>query len=197
MKRFCTILMLAALILAGCSRPATQSSFSPIDRALAAETRTALPSTLGPTSTPVTEATDAHPSTTLVPLEPLDFSTLPAQLPAAAKGYELYSWQSGSNWNYTLITGTDRTKSMDEIMAPASSVSSDGFVKLSVSSLADLERLLTRLPAGTELTWGGIDLGGEVPTGTAYLTFPPQSILDEVSAFCNKQQLKLTSLKSQ
>jgi len=196
------IFCLAALLLSACERPATQSSWSPIDQAWAAETQTALPPTLGLTPTPVLTAIPIATATamsqvTLQPLAPIDFGALPAELPASLKGYELYSWPNGADWNFTLITGTDRTKSMDEIMAPASSVSDGGYVKLSVGSVSDLERLLARLPAGSSILWGGIDLGGEVPSDMVYLTFPPQSMMDEVAAYCSGHQLTLTSLKSQ
>ena len=39
-----------------------------------------------------------------------------ARFPAFMKGYEIYSWQTGTqNWNLTLITGTDRNKSCKKI----------------------------------------------------------------------------------
>jgi hypothetical protein len=37
-------------------------------------------------------------------------------IPHSMKGYDLYSWLSGGQWNYALITGTNRNKSPDEIM---------------------------------------------------------------------------------
>ena len=33
------------------------------------------------------------------------------------KGYELYSWKVGTDWNYTLITGTNRPKTFEEVSA--------------------------------------------------------------------------------
>jgi hypothetical protein len=30
------------------------------------------------------------------------------------KGYELYSWQDGNTWKFSLLTGTNREKSLDE-----------------------------------------------------------------------------------
>ena len=37
-------------------------------------------------------------------------------LPHSFKGYELYSWQQDNQWNYTLITGTNRDKTVEEII---------------------------------------------------------------------------------
>ena len=33
------------------------------------------------------------------------------------KGYELYSWQEGNTWKFSLLVGTNREKSLDEIKA--------------------------------------------------------------------------------
>jgi hypothetical protein len=34
-------------------------------------------------------------------------------LPRSFKGYELYSWEEEGQWHFTLITGTDRTKTIE------------------------------------------------------------------------------------
>jgi methenyltetrahydromethanopterin cyclohydrolase len=61
----------------------------------------------------------------------------------------------------------------------------------------DLKLVLDRLPKGSSILWGGIDLGGEIPAGMVYLTFPPQALMDEVTAYCTAKGLTLTSLKPQ
>jgi hypothetical protein len=76
-------------------------------------------------------------------------------------------------------------------------VKSDGFVKISVSGIDDLEKVLQLLPEGQSILWGGMDLGTEAPDGKVYLTFPPASLMSEVSAYCTSLQLTLTSLKNQ
>jgi hypothetical protein len=130
-----------------------------------------------------------------MPIGTLDVSALPSKLPASVKGYELYSWQTGEEWNYTLITGTNRTKSFDEIIAPANTVGSDGLIKISVRGEADLKKVLSLLPRGEDITWGGWEIVDEMQPGVIYLTFPPQAIMDDVAAFCLTQHLNLTSLK--
>jgi hypothetical protein len=200
MKRF-LVLLLLGLLLSGCERYATSSNWSPIEAAEQQASKTALPDSLEATATP-TKALQSAP--TLAQTEagggeiaPLDLSTLPEKLPSSMKGYELYSWQTGEDWNFTLITGTNRTKSFDEIIAAGNSVSSDGFVKISVQGTADLEKVLKLLPAGEQIVWGGMDLGSQVSAGTVYLTFPPQEIMDEVGTVCSGLGLTLTSLKEQ
>jgi hypothetical protein len=200
MKRF-LVLLLLGLLLSGCERYATSSNWSPIEAAEQQASKTALPDSLEATATP-TKALQSAP--TLAQTEagggeiaPLDLSTLPEKLPSSMKGYELYSWQTGEYWNFTLITGTNRTKSFDEIIAAGNSVSSDGFVKISVRGIDDLEKVLKLLPTGEQIVWGGMDLGSQVSAGTVYLTFPPQKIMDEVGTVCSGLGLTLTSLKEQ
>jgi hypothetical protein len=127
----------------------------------------------------------------------LDASELPAQLPDSVKGYDLYSWQSGEPWNFTLVTGTNRMKAFDEIIAPGNIVSADGFIKVSVTGVDELKKLLLLLPAGEDVLWGGMDLGGQVPTGTVYLTLPPQDMIDELIVFCTSKGINLTAIRPQ
>lgn len=32
------------------------------------------------------------------------------------KGYELYSWQNGNDWFFSLVVGTNRNKSVKEVL---------------------------------------------------------------------------------
>ena len=180
-----------ALLLAGCERPATRTNWSPIDQALTEETATSLPEAL-----PELTVSPEPAVTTIQAIGALDVDSLPDALPHSKKGYDLYSWQTGANWNFSLITGTDRTKAFDEIIAPGNSISADGFVKISVSSIEDLKKVLKLLPAGETILWGGMDLGPLAPEGTVILSFPPQSMIDELTTYCTGLQLTLTSLKT-
>ncbi len=36
-------------------------------------------------------------------------------IPKSLKGYELYSWQKGNDWFFSLVVGTNRNKSVAEI----------------------------------------------------------------------------------
>lgn len=75
-----------------------------------------------------------------------------ALLPVSMKGYELYSWKTDGYWNYTLITGTNRNKSYDEIVA-IGNTESDEWVKITVRDLNNLKPLLSRLQASETITW--------------------------------------------
>ncbi len=185
---FCTIL----LVLAACERPATFSNWSPIND-ISTPGRTASPiisvGTLQPTSTASINTLQAA-----TPLPTLDLEKFPNPLPKSIKGYELYSWQVGERWNFTLITGTNREKSFEELMTADSEVSADGFVKITVSGVDAIKQVLAMLPAKSEVFWSGMDLSDLVPEGTVYFAYPEKIVKDDMINFCNKHDVKLEIL---
>jgi hypothetical protein len=92
------------------------------------------------------------------------------------KGWELYSWQEEGQWRFSLLEGTNRTKSLDEIQSPSTRL--DG--------IDALGRALERLEVGEWITWWNPSWGGGA------LSFPPADLVDEVGAICDEQGLKLT-----
>ena len=110
------------------------------------------------------------------------------------KGYELVSWQAGGEWNFTLITGTNREKSFDELTMAGNEVSNDGYVKLTVTGVDDLLRILALLPQGEQVTWGGMVLEDEVPEDTIYFAYPPDEIVQKVSDFCSSRNIPLITV---
>lgn len=124
-----------------------------------------------------------------------DLSLLPDVLPASMKGYELVSWQSGGKWRYTLVTDTNMQKTFEELVSPQSWIIPDGSLKLTTSSLDDLISILERLPAGSEIVWGGMDLGGEVDKSVTYFTYPPDEIFNQIKSVCDTHKINLVTLK--
>jgi len=110
------------------------------------------------------------------------------------KGYELVSWQSGDDWNFTLITGTNRSKTFEELMTPDSQVSESGFVKITVSGVDTIKKVLAMLPAKSEVLWSGMDLSGLVPEGTVYFAYPEKPIKDDLIRFCADHDVALEIL---
>jgi hypothetical protein len=41
------------------------------------------------------------------------------------KGYELYSWQQDGQWVFSLLVGTNREKTLDEIQSPQARLTLD------------------------------------------------------------------------
>ena len=96
-------------------------------------------------------------------------------LPAKSmKGYELYSWNEGGEWFYTLLVGTNRLKTQEEVTSLAARL----------DNLDALKFELDHLDMGEEVFW----VVDRVPG----MALPPGDLVDEVSAFCQKRGVKLT-----
>ena len=183
------ILVVLTILVAGCERGATRSVWSPINTT---PSLTGQPSTGSPTI--------ALPKNTLIPISTpefiptLDMNSLPETYPVAFKGYELLSWRYKGDWVFTLMTGTNRAKSFEEILSAENQYSSDELIKITVRGLEDLKVVLGRLPRGEQINWGGMNLEGEVPASTLYFTFPPDEIVEEVVNFCDDAGITLVTL---
>ena len=90
-------------------------------------------------------------------------------LPAAFKGYELYAWDESTGLEFTLITGTNREKSVAEITSRGRAQTGSEFVVVSGSGLQALERAIDRAARGgrgwSRGTAGRDDAGGAMDDG--------------------------------
>jgi hypothetical protein len=75
------------------------------------------------------------------------------ELPHSMKGYELYSWSENNQWHFTLITGTNRNKKLEEIVSSTNIISKDGWVHIHVVGVDELNNLLSRLPQFEDILW--------------------------------------------
>jgi len=115
----------------------------------------------------------------------------PVPLPQSMKGYELYSWQSGKAWRFTLITGTDRLKTIAEITSREDVVEGD-WVKITVEGVPDLKATLDRLPPGSQVVWWGardLSPGSVIPQ--ARLELPPEQFVQEIGSHCTGLGIQL------
>jgi hypothetical protein len=108
-------------------------------------------------------------------------------LPHSMKGYELYSWQEGGQWRFTLVTGTNRNKNLEEIISGDENTGADGWVNLHVTGVDALKAVLGRIPSGEFVSW----LGGQGVTTLAQpadvkLEFPPGDIINEIKEHAGK-----------
>jgi hypothetical protein len=128
-------------------------------------------------------------SQTCLTLEP---STSAFSLTGSTKGYELYSWtgQEAATIHYTLITGTNRQKTWDEVSASESVISQDGWVKITVDGEAALKSALDRLPEGEEVIWA---TSGIAPVPGHRIGLPDEEIVQEIAAYGQEQGLRLTT----
>ncbi len=89
------------------------------------------------------------------------------------KGYELYSWQEDNQWKFSLLIGTNREKTLDEIK------SADTLL----SGVDALLSVLEKIPSGETITW----------SSKATLSFPPDDIIKQVEKFCTDKGIILIS----
>jgi len=123
--------------------------------------------------------------------EPLPPVSLPQSLPRSMKGYELYSWKSGSVWRFTLITGTNRLKTVAEITSSESLLEGD-WVKITVEGVPDLQSVLKRLPSGTKVSWHGARHPGvDSSTSKVALRIPPGRVVKEIQSHCAELGIQL------
>jgi hypothetical protein len=106
------------------------------------------------------------------------------KLPHSMKGYELYSWEEESQWHFTLITGTNRIKTVEEITSEEDFISETGWVKIQVAGADAIEDVLSRLPEGESVFWCD-ELHIGQPTETDF-QLPPQQITDAIEEHANQ-----------
>jgi len=79
-------------------------------------------------------------------LTTMSSATTGDKLPHSAKGYDLFWWTEDGQWQFTLITGTDRLKYLEEIVSNENIVSENGWVHIHVVGVEAIETVLSRLP---------------------------------------------------
>jgi hypothetical protein len=112
------------------------------------------------------------------PLAPVD------ELPHSMKGYELYSWSEDGQWHFTLITGTNRIKTIEEITSKEDFVSETGWVKIQVVGADAIKDVLSRLLEGESVFWGDeLHIGQSTETD---LQLPPEQIADAIEEYAKQ-----------
>ncbi|MFH1015683.1 MAG: hypothetical protein V1771_01620 [Chloroflexota bacterium] len=102
------------------------------------------------------------------------------KLPHSMKGYELYSWPEDSQWHFTLITGTNRNKTLEEVISSASIVSEDGWVQIHVVGVDAIRTVLSRLPQNEFILWLARLRSEQTAQDRANITLPAGPIIDAV-----------------
>jgi hypothetical protein len=112
------------------------------------------------------------------PLAPVD------ELPHSMKGYELYSWSEEGQWHFTLITGTNRIKTIEEITSKGDFISETGWVKIQVVGADAIKDVLSHLPEGESVFWcDELHIGQSTETD---LQLPPEQIADAIEEYAKQ-----------
>jgi hypothetical protein len=109
-----------------------------------------------------------------------------AQSPRPAmKGYELYSWKRDGRWYYTIVEGTNRSKSYEEITSDSTSI----------SGTAGLKERLNKLPKGAEVIWTtGVGPAARKAAAerSPRLALPSGTRVRKIKKYCDQIGIKLT-----
>jgi hypothetical protein len=100
------------------------------------------------------------------------------------KGYELYGWKSKGKWHYSLLVGTNRSKTYEEI-------TSNPTIRIGDTAL---KAELKKLPKGEEVFWmSGASPNLEKPKPGQYIDIklPSRKRIKSIKAYCNKLGIKL------
>ena len=115
----------------------------------------------------------------------LILATANGQVPQQSiKGYELYSWKVKGKWHYSLLAGTNRTKTYDEII-------SNNTERIGSEAL---EAELKKIPKGEEVFWMGDAPVGATRSATSKgldLKHPSRNRIKRIKAICERLGIKL------
>jgi hypothetical protein len=106
------------------------------------------------------------------------------KLPRSFKGYELYSWEEEGQWHFTLITSTDRTKTIEEITSKQDFISETGWVRIQVVGTDAIKDVLSRLPERESVFWcDELHVGQSTETD---LQLPPEQIVNTIEEYAKQ-----------
>jgi hypothetical protein len=100
------------------------------------------------------------------------------------KGYELYSWKLKGRWHYSILTGTNRSKTYEDIMLNKS---------LRIGDTA-LKSELKKIPKGGEVFWmSDAPANIEKPKSGQWidLKMPSRKRIKRIKAYCDRLGIKL------
>ncbi len=112
-------------------------------------------------------------------------------LPRSMKGYELYSWQEDDLWYFTLITGTNRNKTLEEITSKENQLTGDGWVKVTVQGAEALKAVLGQVPPHEHILWLEASALGQAPSAGVLFTLPPREVVAGLQEFGQSLDLDL------
>ncbi|HEX9897455.1 MAG TPA: hypothetical protein VGA85_07365 [Dehalococcoidales bacterium] len=108
------------------------------------------------------------------------------KLPHSMKGYELYSWLEDSQWHFTLITGTNRTKTLEEIISEEDFVSETGWVNVHVVGIDAIKTALSKLPQGESIFWCDELHIGQTTETNINMQLPPTETLNDIKEYAEQ-----------
>jgi hypothetical protein len=103
------------------------------------------------------------------------------------KGWDLYGWRESEADNFTLIAGTDRMKTIEEITSDGNVEYDGNWFKVKVTSVDSIKAVLTNLPDGELVHWVG------APPGFSEL---PDDLINEIKNYCEGLEISIDGFSS-
>ena len=95
----------------------------------------------------------------------------------STSGWELYSWKIEHHWKYSILIGTSRIKTYEEVTSS----------KMMVTGELKLKEILRLLPEGEQVTWIGKGWLERCWQGNYNnLELPPDMIIEEMRQYCKE-----------
>lgn len=99
------------------------------------------------------------------------------------KGWELYSWPNGNDWNYTFLVGTNRLKTYDEIIKN----------EIIVTGKDSLQLLLDKFPENENIFWISEKWLSKIwKKNYGSLSLPDKKTVNEIKSYCEQKKLILS-----
>jgi hypothetical protein len=102
------------------------------------------------------------------------------ELPRSMKGFELYSWPEDSQWHFTLITGTNRNKTLEEIISNEDFISEAGWIQIQVVGVDAIKAVLSRVPKNEFIVWLAGMRSEQTPQSSVNITLPEKPTIDTI-----------------
>jgi hypothetical protein len=105
--------------------------------------------------------------------------------PQGSKGFELYSWKENGRWHYSLLAGTNRAKSYEEITSKQGQLVGTDALKAE----------LKKLPKGDEVFWRSAAHPGIAKPRSKdapILELPSRKRIKRIRNYCAEAGIKLT-----
>ena len=112
-------------------------------------------------------------------------------LPHSMKGYELYSWLEDNQWRFTLITGTNRNKTLEEIVSDVNNASENNWVNVHAVGVDAIKSTLSRLPQNEDVVWLSGLRADQTPQPRVNIALPPQATIDIIKEHAGKCSLHM------
>ena len=98
------------------------------------------------------------------------------------KGWELYSWPVGYDWKYSILMGTNRIKTYDEVVTN----------RIAVTGKDSLKILLDKIPAKEYIFWAGEGWLKSIWQGDCKnLSLPDSPTIAYIKNYCKLKDLEL------